>query len=48
MGYTKITISVDEQALKRIDEGAKRDGRSRSNFMQFASDERAKEVCSNE
>ena len=48
MTYTKITISVDEEALKRIDEGAKRNNRSRSNFMQTASEQRAKEVLADE
>jgi len=48
MNCIRITLSVDKEALKRIDEGAKINNRSRSNFMQTASDNLAKEVKNNE
>jgi len=43
-----ITINIDENALKVVDEASKKDNRSRSNFMQFASEKLAKEVLSND
>ena len=37
-----ITINIDEDALLVIDQGAKIEQRSRSNFLQFSALERAK------
>ena len=39
-----VTITIDKEALKEIDAAAKRENRSRSNFLQVAAVKRAREV----
>jgi len=43
-----ISINIDEQTLALIDKASLKVSRSRSNFMQLASEKYAKEVLSNE
>lgn len=40
--YVPVTITLEKDALELIDQGAKKDQRNRSNFLQVAGVERAK------